>query len=91
MSLTERAYRSLFRPALFRLDADSAHDLAKAALATGAVAAAGAPTEPDPRLRTDLAGLSLKTPIGLAPGFDKSGDLVPSLARLGFGYVVVGS
>jgi dihydroorotate dehydrogenase (fumarate)/dihydroorotate dehydrogenase len=42
-------------------------------------------------LRTDLGGLALRTPIGLAPGFDKSGDLVPGLARLGFGYVMVGS
>jgi dihydroorotate dehydrogenase len=49
------------------------------------------PSAPDPRLRTDLAGLSLASPIGLAPGFDKSGDMVPSLARMGFGYVVVGS
>jgi dihydroorotate dehydrogenase (fumarate)/dihydroorotate dehydrogenase len=35
--------------------------------------------------------LTLASPIGLAPGFDKNGDLVPSLARLGFGYIVVGS
>jgi dihydroorotate dehydrogenase len=45
----------------------------------------------DARLRTDLAGLQLDNPIGLAPGFDKSGDLVPGLSRLGFGYLVVGS
>jgi dihydroorotate dehydrogenase len=45
----------------------------------------------DARLRTDLAGLSLASPIGLAPGFDKSGDLVAGIASLGFGYVTVGS
>jgi dihydroorotate dehydrogenase len=42
-------------------------------------------------LETDLGGLRIRSPIGLAPGFDKSGDLVPGLARLGFGYVTVGS
>jgi dihydroorotate dehydrogenase len=47
------------------------------------------PTEPG--LVTDLAGLRLVHPIGLAPGFDKSGDLVAGLSRLGFGYITVGS
>src|SRR5262249_3448188 len=43
------------------------------------------------RLRTDLAGIPLSSPIGLAPGFDKDGDLLPALRHLGFGYVAIGS
>jgi dihydroorotate dehydrogenase len=81
------------RPALFRLPADRAHDLAHLALRLplpfrllGPSARAG-----DRRLATDLAGIPLANPVGLAPGFDKNGDLLPSLQHLGFGYVVIGS
>ena len=82
----------LVRPLLFRIPPDRAHDLAKIMLRRQTLwrlLARGA--TPDPRLQTDLGGLKLASPIGLAPGFDKSGDLVPSLARMGFGYLVVGS
>ena len=82
----------IVRPLLFRLPPDAAHDLAKVVLRRqGLWRLLARPAVADPRLRTNLAGLSLASPIGLAPGFDKSGDLVPSLVRLGFGYVVVGS
>src|SRR2546426_8482795 len=81
------------RPALFRLPADRAHDLAHLALRLplpfrllGPSARAG-----DRRLATDLAGIPLANPVGLAPGFDKNGDLLPSLQHLGFGYIVIGS
>jgi dihydroorotate dehydrogenase len=85
-------YTSLVRPALFRLPADTAHDLGRIGLrwrTPWRLLAGEAPA--DPRLATDLGGLALASPIGLAPGFDKSGDLVPALSELGFGYVVVGS
>jgi dihydroorotate dehydrogenase len=85
-------YSSLLRPLLFRMSADRAHDLGKAALRWPApwrfLAGGGSP---DPRLATDFGGLALTSPIGLAPGFDKRGDLVPALVELGFGFVVVGS
>lgn len=82
----------LVRPLLFRIPPDTAHELAKVMLRRETLwRLLTRPHAPDERLRTDLAGLRLASPIGLAPGFDKSGDLVPSLVRLGFGYVVVGS
>lgn len=82
----------LVRPLLFRIPPDTAHELSKVMLRRQGLwrLLARRPAS-DPRLRTDLAGLDLASPIGMAPGFDKSGDLVPSLVRLGFGYVVVGS
>lgn len=85
-------YAALLRPLLFRLPADTAHDLGRLALRSPIPwrILGGAPPA-DPRLATELAGLSLVSPIGLAPGFDKSGDLVPALSELGFGYLVVGS
>jgi dihydroorotate dehydrogenase (fumarate)/dihydroorotate dehydrogenase len=88
-------YERWLRPALFRLSADQAHTLARLALRLPAIwdllGAAARASGSDPRLRTDLVGLALDNPIGLAPGFDKSGELLASLTRLGFGYVVVGS
>src|SRR6266571_6431670 len=86
-------YESLLRPLLFRLSPDAAHDLARATLRlpwlweilgrTGRIA--------DQRLTTELAGLRLRNPVGLALGLDKNAEFLPSLCRLGFGYVVVGS
>lgn len=89
-----RLYESLLRPLLFRLSADRAHDLARLSLrvapplwwALGAQA-----RREDPRLATQLGDLWLANPIGLAPGFDKNAEMLPSLAQLGFGYLVVGS
>ena len=85
-------YEDLLRGLLFRVPADTAHELAKVALRRPVLARALRGDPPDTRrLETNLGGLSIRSPIGLAPGFDKSGDLVPGLARLGFGYVTVGS
>jgi dihydroorotate dehydrogenase len=58
-----------------------------------AVAAYPFPARPDsdPRLRVDALGLSFPNPLGLAAGFDKSAEAVDALARLGFGFVEVGT
>jgi dihydroorotate dehydrogenase len=84
---------ALLRAALFRMPADRAHDLARLALRVPAPYRwlGRSIMRRDPRLETTLAGLRLANPVGLAPGFDKDGDLVGSLQHLGFGYVVVGS
>lgn len=84
-------YSSLLRPVLFRLSADQAHALARLALRWPAMWRRFERPGPDPRLETHLAGLRLPTPIGLAPGFDKSGELLPGLSHLGFGYLMCGS
>lgn len=88
-----RLYASALRPLLFRLPADRAHDLAHLALRWPRLWRVLARVAPplDPRLATTLGGLSLASPIGLAPGFDKCADRLDSLAALGFGYLVVGS
>jgi dihydroorotate dehydrogenase (fumarate)/dihydroorotate dehydrogenase len=84
-------YEDALRQVLFRLSADTAHDLGKLALRSPLARIVADRGSIDERLRTDLAGLEVRNPIGLAPGFDKSGDLVPGLARLGFGFIGVGS
>jgi len=85
-------YESVLRPLLFRLSPDASHALALAALRVPALwRMLGSSRVVDRRLETELAGLKLANPIGLAPGFDKNAQLVPSLRQFGFGYLVVGS
>lgn len=74
--------------ALRRLDPETAHGLAIAALKTAPL-----PTPPadDPILRTRLAGLDLPNPVGLAAGLDKNAEALTGLSRLGFGFVECGS
>ena len=45
----------------------------------------------DRRLSTDLAGISLPTPVGLAAGFDKDFKVIGSVLNLGFGFVTGGT
>jgi dihydroorotate dehydrogenase len=76
------------KPLLFALDPEAAHNVTLAALKTGLVPAA--PTD-DPILATELAGLKLPNPIGLAAGFDKDAEVPDAMLRLGFGFVECGS
>jgi len=41
--------------------------------------------------KTQLWGLNFASPVGLAAGFDKHGEAVDGLLRLGFSFVEVGS
>jgi dihydroorotate dehydrogenase len=43
------------------------------------------------RLKTEVCGIKFSSPLGMAAGFDKSGDLYPYLGKLGFGHVEVGT
>jgi dihydroorotate dehydrogenase (fumarate)/dihydroorotate dehydrogenase len=92
-----RIYRELVRPLLFRVDPERAHDAAvrTAELAGGSrlLVRAVASRRPDfdPRLEVTVAGLRMRSPLGLAAGFDKSARAVPLLSALGFGHVEVGS
>lgn len=74
--------------ALRQLDPETAHGLAITALKSVSL-----PTPPadDPILRTQLAGLDLPNPIGLAAGLDKNAEALSGLSRLGFGFVECGS
>ena len=75
--------------ALRRVDPETAHGLALKALRMGVVATPGVVTSE--RLRTDLAGIALPNPVGLAAGFDKNAVALAPLSRAGFGFVEVGA
>jgi dihydroorotate dehydrogenase len=91
-------YRSVARPLLFRLDPERAHHLAMAASAVlGRAAFARAATtrlfgsQADPVLRTEAAGIAFPNPLGLGAGYDKNGEGVNLLSRMGFGFLEIGS
>ena len=75
--------------ALRVFDPETAHGLAIAALNAGLGPKAGPFTSA--RLRTEVAGLSLPNPVGLAAGFDKNAAALHALARTGFGFLEVGA
>jgi dihydroorotate dehydrogenase len=85
VSLLERAGLAL----LHRLDPETAHGLSLRALSLGVVPLPGLVTSA--RLRTDLAGLALANPVGLAAGYDKNAVALGPLARAGFGFLEVGA
>ena len=87
-------YTSLIRPLAFRLEAEQAHHLAIKLGANMAWAAPGLGAllaVADRRLETTVAGVRFPHPIGLAAGYDKSGESIATLAALGFGSVEIGS
>lgn len=90
-------YKYLAKPLLFRLPADSAHELAvktASSISTKSwlLSTAGAVYNySDPSLCQKIWGLEFPNPIGLAAGFDKNGTMAPLMEKLGFGFVEVGS
>ena len=75
--------------ALRRIDPETAHGFAIRALRFGLASAPGPITSP--RLRTNLAGLDLPNPLGLAAGFDKNAVAIAPLLAAGFGFIEVGA
>ena len=79
----------LTRDSLLRMDPETAHGATIAALRLGLAPEQEYPDPPE--LRTSLAGLELKNPIGMAAGFDKNGEVPRPLALMGFGMVEIGT
>ena len=82
----------LFRPLLFTLDPETAHDVAFAAL--DAAVACGAATLIAPRAAAspvEAMGLTFPNRIGLAAGLDKNAAHIDGLASLGFGFIECGT
>ncbi|NTW86396.1 MAG: quinone-dependent dihydroorotate dehydrogenase [Holophagaceae bacterium] len=79
------------RPLIFRLDPETAHNLAfwlgERACAWPLLPA----PEPPATLRRSVLGLDFPTPLGLAAGLDKGATLLPLWQSLGFGHVEIGT
>lgn len=74
--------------ALRGFDPEDAHGLAIAGLKLGL--GPRAPADP-PILATELAGMTLPNPVGLAPGFDKNAEVFGPMLTAGFGFVECGT
>ncbi|NXU93069.1 PYRD dehydrogenase, partial [Xiphorhynchus elegans] len=75
-------------PALRALPPEAAHGLALRAAALGLLPRA----PPDhPALEVRVFGQRFRNPLGLAAGFDKQGEAVDGLYKMGFGFVEVGT
>jgi dihydroorotate dehydrogenase len=77
----------LLRPLVFSLDAERAHRLTIAALK----ALPAASRRPSIRCCDPRRRARLPLPVGLAAGFDKDAEVFDADARLGFGFVEVGT
>ncbi len=90
-------YQRLLRPLLFRLPAETAHELGLGALSLLDLSPALAKARrrraraERPSLRTRVCGLEFPNPLGVAAGLDKNAEAVVGLFALGFGFVEVGT
>ena len=82
---------SIFRPFIFSLDPETAHDLAINSLKFNVLPKNIFQVEGEESLEIDLFNEKLPNPIGLAAGFDKSAEVYNSLFKLGFGFVEIGT
>ncbi len=93
VEMSTNAYKLLLRPLLFRLSPERIQRLVDSLLKQGLPWRILSPAfqVSDQRLRVKLAGLDLPNPVGLAAGYDKDCQFLPSILDLGFGYVVGGT
>ncbi len=82
---------SIFKPYIFSLDPEVAHDLAIKSLKFNVLPKSIFHVEEEEILETTLFSEKLPNPIGLAAGFDKSAEVYNSLFKLGYGFVEVGT
>ncbi|MGZ8842435.1 MAG: quinone-dependent dihydroorotate dehydrogenase [Pyrinomonadaceae bacterium] len=89
-------YKSILRPILFRLPAESAHEFATSSLNLALKIESVRDfvqkrNEINTSGKLNRFGLEFDNPIGLAAGFDKNGTGAQALAALGFGFIEVGT
>ena len=92
-------YRKVLSPVICGIlrDAETAHDIALCLLAhvnrhRGLCEYVARHTRvDDPRLQQKILGISFRSPIGVAAGFDKNGVALRSLEALGFSHIEMGT
>jgi dihydroorotate dehydrogenase len=86
-------YSLAARPLIFKLPPEAAHKVAETALRFPGVWNAFRSSNGTNHevLKTNVAGIALPTPIGMAAGFDKDCKVLGSVLNLGFGFVTGGT
>ena len=82
---------SNLRSLIFKLDPETAHNLAIKSLRFNFVPNVLDADRDNPLFKTKLFNQNLDNPIGMAAGFDKNAEVYNSLFKLGFGFVEVGT
>lgn len=76
--------------ALHQCSPETAHGLSIKALKAGLVPMPGGPIG-GARLATNICGIEILNPVGLAAGFDKNAEAIRPLTQAGFGFIEVGA
>tara|TARA_B100001248_G_C27346388_1_gene438941 strand:- start:220 stop:1266 length:1047 start_codon:yes stop_codon:yes gene_type:complete len=82
---------SIFKPFIFSLDPETAHDFAINSLKLNFLPKNIFHVDNEEMLETSLFNKKIPNPIGLAAGFDKSAEVYNALFKLGYGFVEVGT
>jgi dihydroorotate dehydrogenase len=82
---------ALLRPVLFALEAETAHHVTLASLKALHRLGLSPARESHVSCSRTVMGITFPNPVGLAAGLDKNGEYIDALARLGFGFIEVGT
>ena len=82
---------SNLRSLIFKLDPETAHNLAIKSLKFNFVPNILEEDKDNPLFQAKFFNKDLENPIGMAAGFDKNAEVYNSLFKLGFGFVEVGT
>jgi dihydroorotate dehydrogenase len=91
--LNPNTFKSFIKPLIFNLAPETAQGVAEMALKRQFIWKTLSPAlrVENGRLEVNVGGIWLDNPIGLAAGYDKNCEVLPSLSALGFGYVTGGT
>ncbi|CAG5108576.1 Similar to Dhod: Dihydroorotate dehydrogenase (quinone), partial [Cotesia congregata] len=83
----EKFYNQVLMPLVTLVDPEIAHNLAVTAAKWGFISE---PRTPDSSaLNQKVFGLKFSNPVGMAAGFDKQGEAIKGLTKMGFGFVEI--
>ncbi|XP_055700433.1 dihydroorotate dehydrogenase (quinone), mitochondrial [Phlebotomus papatasi] len=85
----EKFYNKILMPIVHNIPAELSHNIALLSCKYGIMGQAK--YEDSERLKTTIFDMNLSNPVGIAAGFDKQGEAVRGLYKLGFGFVEIGS
>lgn len=86
-----KVYEKLIRPILFKFDTEKVHNFSIKVLKQFQNQKIILPPTTDERLKIKCFNRTFSSPIGIAAGFDKNGEVYNSLGLLGFSFVEVGT
>lgn len=80
---------NLVKPAIFKIDPETAHGMTIKALKTGLIKSCK--NIESERLEQHIFGEDFINPVGLSAGFDKNAEVIAPILKLGFGFTEVGT